>query len=399
MPTGEPAAAASTESGSADPSSSLAAGLRATWEEMRSAPQIVQPSSFWRDLIDRNERQLDDQGFAHFKRTINHNYFSWVPHTLGNDQLRAVAKAWLRDPTPAVASARLGDVTLLEVGPDRVNPFARARSRRIHAIFTALLWEYVRRRDPRGILSRLEEPALGDPVVTTHRGRRITPDLCNSVHEFYSATAALADRRPGPGGVLELGGGYGRLAWVFLHEFPQTRYIMCDIPPALNVAQEYLSTLFADRRRFGFRHFDDPAEVADELAEAQIAFLTPNQLELLDPLGVSLFVNVSSLHEMRPEQVAHYLRQADRHTDGCFYTKQWKSWHNPEDDVVIGREDYPIPAGWQEVYNLDHPIQRAFFHALYSTDPARPQPGARVRRGDVRQPSPEADAPEPSDAA
>jgi putative sugar O-methyltransferase len=343
------------------------ADIRAMWTEMQQAPEIVQPSDFWRLLNDRNTQQIDDEGFARFKRTVNQNYFSWIPHTLRDDQLRAMAKSWLRHPQPAVIAARLGDVSTLEAGADRVNPFAGARARRLHGLFLALLWEHVRRIDRLDILLRLEEPELGDPVVATHRGRRISQDLCNSVHELYSATAALPGNAPGPGGVLELGGGYGRVAWVFLEQFPQTRYILCDIPPALAIAQEYLTTLLPQRRAFRFRHFDDHAEVADELAAAQIAFLTPNQLELLEPLGVSLFVNISSLHEMRPDQIAHYLREADRHTDGFFYSKQWDTWHNPDDDVVVDRASYPIPATWRTVYERTHPIQQAFFHALYAT--------------------------------
>lgn len=337
------------------------------WAEMRQAPEIVQPSDFWRLLNDRNTQQIDDEGFARFKRTVNQNYFGWIPHTLRDDQLRAVAQSWLRRPQAAVLGARLGDVSTLEAGADRVNPFAGARARRLHGLFLALLWEHVRRIDRRDILLRLEEPELGDPVVATYRGRRVSQDLCNSVHELYSATAAFPGNEPGPGGVLELGGGYGRVAWVFLEEFPQTRYILCDIPPALAIAQEYLTTLLPDRRAFRFRHFDSHADVAGELAAAQLVFLTPNQLELLEPLGVSLFVNISSLHEMRPEQIAHYLREADRHTDGFCYSKQWNSWHNPDDDVVVDRASYPIPPAWRTVYERTHPIQRAFFHALYAT--------------------------------
>jgi putative sugar O-methyltransferase len=343
----------------------LLADLPAMWAEMDQAPAIVQPSEYWRTLNALNVRQLGDEGFARFKRTVNQNYFSWVPHTLHDDQLRALLIAWLRHPEPRAFTARLGDVSTLEAGEQRINPFRSARARRIHAVFLGLLWEYVRRRDRRGILDRLEEPELGEPVTATYRGRRISQDLCNSVHELYAATAALPDGAPGAGGVLELGGGYGRVAWLFLEEFPRTRYILCDIPPALGIAQQYLSTLFPERRVFRFRHFEHHDEVGDELAAAQIAFITPNQLELLEPLGVDLFVNISSLHEMRPEQIAHYVEQVDRHTAGCFYMKQWQRWRNPQDDVEIRREDYPIPPHWEQVYEREHPIQRAFFHALY----------------------------------
>ncbi len=335
------------------------------WAEMESAPGIVQPSSFWETLNERNVRQLDEAGFEQFKRTVNQNYFSWIPHAVRDDQLRALLRAWTRRPTPAVFSARLGDVSMLEAGVDRVNPFTRRRARWIHALFLALLWEYVRRGDHRRLLDRLEEPEFGGPVTVTYRGRRVSQDMCNSVHELYSMVDALPGGEPGGTGVLELGSGYGRVAWAFLSEFPRLRYVLCDIPPALGVAQQYLTTLFGDRRIFGFRHFDSHDEVAEELSQAQIAFITPNQLEILEPLEVGLFVNISSLHEMRPEQIAHYLAQVDRHCAGFFYTKQWQRSVNPDDGLIINREDHPIPAHWETIYSRDHPIQTAFFEALY----------------------------------
>lgn len=156
----------------------------------------------------------------------------------------------------------------------------------------------MRARDQRGILGRLQEPELGDPIVAAYRGRRISQDLGNSMHELYSATAALPRGEVGARGVLELGGGYGRVAWAMLEEFPHARFVVCDIPPALAVAQRYLTERFADRPTFRFRHFDSHAEIADELARAQLVFLTPNQLALLDPLDVEPFVNISSLHDV-----------------------------------------------------------------------------------------------------
>lgn len=335
------------------------------WSEMERAPAIVQPSSFWQTLNELNVRQLDEAGFERFKLTVNQNYFSWLTHVIRDDQLHAVLRAWARRPTPSVVSARLGDISMFEAGAERSNPFTRRRARWVHQLFVALLWEYVRRGDHLGILDRLEEPELGHPVTVTYCGRRISQDMCNSAHEFYSMVDALPGGAPGGTGVLELGSGYGRVAWVFLRELPQVRYVLCDIPPALAVAQRYLTTLFPDRRIFGFRHFDHHDEVAEELAQAQIVFLTPNQLEILEPLGVGLFVNISSLHEMRPEQIEYYLGQVDRHCAGSFYTKQWKRSVNRADGLVINREDYPIPAAWEMIYSRNHPIQTAFFEALY----------------------------------
>ena len=173
--------------------------------------------------------------------------------------------------------------------------------------------------------------------------------------------------------MIELGAGYGRLAWVFLRALPDVQYFLVDIPPGLAIAQRYLTELFSERSIFRFRHFGSYAEVCDELAGARIAFLTPNQLELIPSLGADLFVNVSSLHEMRREQIDRYFKLIDRHTNGFFYTKQWLSSQNEYDDLIIKRDEYPVPSQWQVVFDRVHPIQVLFFEALYAL-PAGPWP-------------------------
>ena len=81
----------------------------------------------------------------------------------------------------------------------------------------------------------------------------ISQDLGNSTLEFYAIAEALGREDPGPNGVLELGAGYGRLAWLYLAAFPRLRYLIVDIPPALALSQEYLTRLFPRQaRRFGF---------------------------------------------------------------------------------------------------------------------------------------------------
>jgi putative sugar O-methyltransferase len=365
--------------------------------EMEIAPEIVRPSMFWERLNERNMRQLRETGLENFKQTINRNYFQFLPRDRNSDQFRAMLSYWLRRPTPRVFSSRLRDRARLVAGLqrpiqraaparlpdrsrfnrllDRIRRWARVRYRAgLYRFYVALLWEYVRRRDSLGLLDRLDEPELGGPIWFQYRGRRISEDLCNSVLEVSSISEALP-RAPERDLVIELGSGYGRLAWVFLEAFPHIRYVLVDIPPALAIAEEYLSRLFTDRTVFRFRHFDRYEEVAPELERAQIVFLTPNQLDLVAPLEASLFLNVSSLHEMRPEQIKHYLGRVGVHCRGYFYSKQWLHSVNRRDGVEIRREDYPIPASWTPVFDRRHPVQTGFFEAMYRL------PGAYLSEG------------------
>jgi putative sugar O-methyltransferase len=338
-------------------------GLRPMFDEMRRAPEAVQPSGYWQFLNGMNLAQLETHGFDEFKRTINGNYFQWLPTSPREPQFRAVLRWWLRHPIREPLGARVLEAETLD---SRVgNPLQSARRRRAYGLYVALLWEYARRHAPPGTLERLQEPDVGDPLLVRYGDRLITQDLGNSALEYGTITAALGGG-PAPGErVVELGGGYGRLAWVFLQERPDLRYVLVDIPPALAIAEQYLATLFGDRRLFRFRHFDHQDEVRDELDAAQIAFLTPNQLELLEPLDAALFVNISSLHEMRHEQIAYYLDVVARHTAGCFYTKQSITSRNPHDGVIVRRSEYPIPSTWRPLLNRRHPIQTSFFEALY----------------------------------
>jgi putative sugar O-methyltransferase len=334
--------------------------------QTEAAPAIFQPSEFWVGLCALHSSHLQDEAsFGAFKRTVNFFYFQFAVAGRHAHMYRSLLREFARHPTPRVLTARLTDRTTAAL------PEAPAYERRLvawrYAIYVAMLWEIARRRGAGPLLEQLEEPELGRPYGVRYRGRLISQDLANSALEL----AALLDGLPEPLGasprVLELGGGYGRVAWVVLSTVPGARYVLVDIPPALALAQRYLTSVFPDLPAFAFRRFDDGAEVADELAAARIAFLTPDQLELVEPLEADVALSISSLHEMLPAQVRRYVELLDRHCDGVFYTKQWRRWHNPVDDVVMAREDYPWPAGWRRIFERPHPAQPEFFEALFAT--------------------------------
>lgn len=333
-------------------------------DEMENAPDIIRPSAYWEVLNDMNLRQLSETGFPQFKRTVNGNYFQWLPCGPRDPQFRAVFLKWLVRPSTSVLRARITDA--MPFMDTRVEqPFRSPLRRAGYAFFVAAFWEYCHATGQHEFGSDLEEPALGNPLTVTHDGRQITQDLCNSALELNSILSALPSSHDFGNGVVELGGGYGRLAWLFLREMPEIRYFMVDIPPALALAERYLTEIFPDRSVFRFRQFRDYAAVQEEFETARIGFLMPHQLELIPPFEASLFINISSLHEMPLRQISHYLRQIDHHCSGFFYTKQSIESVNPYDNVVIRQKDYPIPATWSTVFERRHPVQTQFFEALY----------------------------------
>lgn len=130
--------------------------------------------------------------------------------------------------------------------------------------------------------------------------------------------------------------------------------------------QRYLTRCFPAVKTWRFRPTQDISPSLDDIAQARLVFLLPHQAAQLPGKSAGVFVNISSLHEMRPDQIATYLALMDRLTSGHVYLKQWKVSHNPYDDVVIRQSDYAIPAGWRRCFERTARVQTNFFEALYA---------------------------------
>jgi hypothetical protein len=152
---------------------------------------------------------------------------------------------------------------------------------------------------------------------------------------------------------------------VWLTADPTVRYTIVDIPPALYVAQRYLTAVLPALRVFRFRPFARYADVRDEMDAAQLVFLEPQQLPLLPDGHFDASITISTLQEMRPEQIANYLALLDAQTTTAIYLKQWRRWRNPVDDVVLSMDDYHLPDRWTAVFNRRPLVPREFFETLY----------------------------------
>jgi putative sugar O-methyltransferase len=298
------------------------------------------PSRFWKQLGDAHRRDLDRHGFDACKRHQALQYFTWrwswssirrseqMRFLLKNSSLRTLLHS-------AATPAELSD----QAWEDLPWPM---RDRWLYAFATRLLWLYAARRDVAGI-TRLPEPRLGRPLPVKWKGSLISQDLANTSIEVDEVRQALAGTTPKS--ILEIGAGYGRTAYALMHLYPDSTYTIVDIPPAIEVSEWYLSRLFPpDRLRFV-----NPREAVDI------------------PIGsVDLALSISSLQEMTLEQVAYYLLMLDRVAEnGTVYLKQWISWSNPVDDIVVRFNDYPIPARWEPLFRRRAPVQTNFAHAAW----------------------------------
>jgi putative sugar O-methyltransferase len=322
-----------------------------------TAPQQgTSVSAAWNLLNHKNLDQMLRDGYRRFKKTIALNYFTF-PIQEGDPQIAEVEK--LIGDEERAALSQLAD----QLPDDPEFEIKHQRHFRYHSL---LLWSYAHKLDSLGLLSRLEEPLEGGPITINIDGRRASQDLANSVAEFYSVKEG--GKLESAKRILEIGGGYGRDAYVFKSAVPEAQYIMIDLPPALYLAQRYLASVLRGQKIFKATYFTDFEEVRGEFESASIAFLLPHQLSLLPDGYVDVTLNISSFGEMTRDQIFRYFSEIDRVTTGQFYTKQWRESRNPFDDLLLTESDYPVRPHWRTLYSRTVRTQDAFFEALYDLE-------------------------------
>jgi SAM-dependent methyltransferase len=149
--------------------------------------------------------------------------------------------------------------------------------------------------DPLGLWERnvLDEETLAQLIDT---------DL-GSIMDL-SLIASLASPMSSPVRILEVGGGYGRLAEAASNVFGDgVRYVLVDsVPASLLYARDYLRRACPDRR-VGFYYDEQPFD----LEAFDIAIVPSWRLEEVNRSTYDVCVNIESFQEMAQKQVDRYL--------------------------------------------------------------------------------------------
>lgn len=339
-------------------------------KEIKESDPIYWPSAFWNVFNDINLKQLKENGWENFKQNINQNYFNFIPLDYKDTFFRSMVSLLFKGKIRTFKRYKLYDPDVInlethELKEDTRRIFGKDRKlqKRIYFFSVSLLCNYAFSIDSKKILQKIEEPTLGNPIEFRCGERHMSQDLANSVCEFYSIINASQLPQKAPPIILEIGAGYGRLAYVFLKALP-CKYFIVDIPPALFISQKYLSTLFPKFKIFPFQKNFNFSKSEKELAACNLIFLTSNHLSQFPDEYFDLTINISSLHEMSREKIAFFLKEMYRVTNNYIYMKQYKEYKNPYDNIIIKEDEYPTQKGWKEVYNRTALTNNCFFEKL-----------------------------------
>ena len=170
-------------------------------------------------------------------------------------------------------------------------------------------------------LSVLESPEVGEPFGVSIDGTFVTTRA-----EYHHASASrIASLAPPSGTVVEIGGGYGGMAYYLLRQPSGLRYIDFDVPESLALAAYYLDNALPERTLVLCGEQPDTLE---DLPAGAIVLLPPWQMTSLPDGYADITFSAHLLCDLQPVARERYLREIARFTSR--YLLDW----GREDDVV-----------------------------------------------------------------
>lgn len=239
--------------------------------------------------------------------------------------------------------------------------------------YDRLLWLYyqrIRDIDRLHVLERIEDsPIGGTRTKAMIEGRTVSLDFLQSLEEAYAILDAwtASGHSGNPRVFVELGAGYGRLAYVIRKMLPDSTFVILDLPEALLCSSTWL-----DRSLPGeVKSYEASRQAAhfsrNDLLGHRVWTLGAHQIEAIASDAVDVFINIYSFAEMPVESILNYFGHVDRLTRGVFYSKQRKLENNLADGGPIDEATYPIRPHWVRHLYRTTSLQAGFFESAYST--------------------------------
>lgn len=186
-----------------------------------------------------------------------------------------------------------------------------------------------------------------EPLSLPNSVKKINGNYFSNMHLWHGwSWLAIQNKTRNVRRFLEVGGGYGALARLWLKYSKVDRYVIVDVPETLFFAEVYLRHLFGDDVGY-FVDSDPGTKVLLIPADRHEAYTKPSDI----------VINIGSLQEMPQEWVDHYMKWLDVYDTNYFYS--------------LNYGEQPLSDKWVPVFiQRDPPVIRqtcndSFLAALY----------------------------------
>lgn len=201
-------------------------------------------------------------------------------------------------------------------------------------------------------IEKLVRPAVGNPYSYTMEGHSVFP--CADYHYTFAEKISILLRQKSNPTILDLGGGFGGMAYYCLRDIKNLKFICVDLPENCALQAYYLKSHFPNKK---IRLFGEAFDENDF-----DALIIPNfGIESLKENSIDLSFNSYSLAEMGRNTISKYVEIISKITQDYIYHLNHVHWEVSADSFPIDLEKFQLlfrnPTNWGKdprKYHLDH---------------------------------------------
>ena len=199
-------------------------------------------------------------------------------------------------------------------------------------------------------------------------GFKVTQDDLNSLFEYEKIEILVNSLSSKKNKFLEIGAGAGRTASTILALNEKIKYVIADIPPAINYSIKSLKMKFSEKKIANSFSSSTQEQLMNDLEENDILFIFPHQIQYLPPKFFDISIAVDCLHEMDETTVKKYISSFER-ISSFLYFKVWEYAGLPNSFFktysIHNKKDYFISDKWDEIFKERCVFPSNYFQAGY----------------------------------
>ena len=201
-------------------------------------------------------------------------------------------------------------------------------------------------------LNSLKGPSLGNPYG--HYVDDMFIEGGSHYNHYYATKIRLLQKKDSHSKVLELGGGYGNMAYYLMRDSKNLTYFDFDLPENFALTAFYLLSAFPDKKIALYGEID----LEKDNLESYDAVLMPNfEINKMSDDSVDLVFNSYSLAEMSHEAIKNYISIINRVSNKYFFHLNHTKYSSMSaDDFPVDFNKfklvYRVPAKWNMAINF-----------------------------------------------
>ena len=299
-------------------------------------------SKFWRKMVIDQLRLISSKGLKDTKEILDRNYFIWTH--VNNDQIENAIKL--------IEKKKINlNVNIFE----KYKNYSYEESLN-HNVILLLLYENLRKKPVFKNLEKIckrNENFFKDKPSLLLESLKVSQDDLNSLFEYEKIENIFTRLKNKKKNFLEIGAGSGRTCQTIMSINEDIKYVIADIPPALNVAYTNIKGLFPEKKiSFGF-DINSERQFLEFYSKNDLIFIFPHQIKFIPDKFIDISIAINCLHEMEERIVARYMKYFEKKTYSLYF-KVWENAGLPNSYYkyysVHNQDDYFINDKWLEVF-------------------------------------------------